>query len=157
MIQFKNPKFLIFLLVSAVLIAISFSYLIDFRIPEEAVPQPRKIQAPGGTISPPTIPPPTTQAEVIKMTVKGDEFSFEPVNITVKRGAKVELTFENIGNAPHNYVVDMLNLKTKTISGGKTDTLIFTAPSSSGSISYASYCSVPGHRESGMEGTIVIE
>lgn len=92
-----------------------------------------------------------------RFTIEGDEFRFSPSNISAARGATVELTFKNVGRVPHNYVVDELGLATKTIGGGKTDVVTFTAPDSAGAITYASYCSVPGHREAGMAGTIEIK
>ncbi|MFY9458096.1 MAG: plastocyanin/azurin family copper-binding protein, partial [Candidatus Spechtbacterales bacterium] len=95
--------------------------------------------------------------QVLKFVIEGDEFSFLPQNITVPRGATVELTFKNIGRVPHNYIIDELGIATKTIGGGKTDVVTFTAPNTPGVIDYASYCSIPGHREAGMEGTIEIK
>ena len=160
MIQLKNPRLLIFIILGAVLITVTFLYFVNFNIPEEHVPQPKKIQERGGAISPPTTPPPGTSATseaAVKITIKGDEFSFSPVSFKVSRGAKVELTFENVGNIPHNFWVDELGLKTKTIGSGQADTISFTAPNVPSTITYASYCSVPGHREAGMKGTIIIE
>ena len=93
----------------------------------------------------------------VKLTVEGDEFSFSPKTVKVKRGDTVELTFKNVGVVLHNYIVDELNLSTRTIGAGETDVVTFTAPLAAGSITYTSYCSLPGHRESGMEGVIVIE
>jgi len=160
MIKFKNPLFLTSIAVGAIAIAATFIYFVDFNIPDEHVPQPKKIQESGSVISPPTTPPPGLGAEseaVFKIMVKGDEFSFSPASFKVSRGVKVELTFENIGNVPHNFFVDELGLKTKTIGGGGTDTLSFTAPSVASKVNYVSYCAVPGHKEAGMKGTITIE
>ena len=156
MIKFKRPKLLLFIAIGAALIAWSFGYFVDFNVPKEELPSPKKIESP--KVTPPTTPPPGTSAPiVVKLTVEGDEFSFSPKKISVKKGVQVELTFKNIGKAPHNFIVDELSIATKTIGAGKTDTVIFTAPDNTGTITYASYCSVPGHRAAGMEGTIVVE
>ncbi len=160
MIKLKSLGLLICIVVSAILIAIILLYLINFSIPEEEVPGPKKIQAPVETMIPPTTPPPgvsETSAAALKITIEGDEFSFSPASFKVNRGAKVELTFKNIGSISHNFVVDELGLKTKTIGGGQTDVISFTAPKVASMISYASYCSVPGHKEAGMKGMITIE
>lgn len=160
---FKRPKLIIFIIIGAALIALSFWYFTDFNIPEDELPGPQKIESP--SVTPPTTPPPggssgdadVGEPAVVKKTIEGDEFSFSPSSFSIPVGARVELTFRNIGSAPHNFVVDELALATKTIGGGKTDTITFTAPTSPSTITYSSYCSVPGHREAGMEGTIVIE
>jgi len=160
MLKLKNPFFLISIVAGAVAIALTFIYFVQFNIPEEHVPQPKKIHAPQGTISPPTTPPPgarVTSEAVVKIIIKGDEFSLAPASFKVSRGARVELTFQNIGNIPHNFVVDELGLKTKTIGGGETDVISFTAPQVASTISYVTYCSIPGHREAGMKGVITIE
>ena len=114
-------------------------------------------QGPSATLPITSPPGGEIQNQVSKFVIEGDEFSFSPKSITVARGVVVELTFKNIGRVPHNYIIDGLGIATKTIGGGKTDVVTFTAPDSAGTITYASYCSVPGHREAGMAGTIEIK
>ena len=160
MILFKRPLLTIFIIIGAALIALSLRSLIDFNVPEGEVPAPKKIDTP--QVTPPTSPPTgssneDTSKEITKITVEGDEFSFSPANFTVKAGKTVELTFRNVGSAPHNLIVDELGLATKTIGGGGTDIVAFLAPDSAGSLMYTLYCSIPGHREAGMVGTITIE
>jgi len=99
----------------------------------------------------------TKEGALVKLIIEGDEFSFSPTTINVKRGDIVELIFKNVGTIPHNYIVDELGLGTKIVDSGQTDIVTFTTPSAAGSITYASYCSLPGHLEAGMEGLIVIE
>lgn len=119
-------------------------------------------QAPAPTVTPektekPTEIPPTTQAPVSRVTeisVVGTEFNFNPASIGVKAGERVKLTFKNSGRAPHNLFIEGLNIGTKTISGGQTDVVEFTAPSSG---TYTFFCSIPGHRASGMEGNLKVE
>lgn len=171
MTKFKNPLLLTLIIIGSVAIAVTFIHLARFKVPEGEVPPPRKIDIIKNQITPPATPLPNnelpsgsqnnnagkTENKIVKITVRGDEFNFLPSSFKVARGSKVELTFENTGTVPHNYVVDKLKLKTKIIDGGKTDVVTFTAPSTAGTVTYVSYCSVPGHREAGMEGTIVIE
>ena len=129
--------------------------------PPESTEEPivKKEETPPTPVVPPPPPPPPAPIipEVVELTVEGNEFMFSPNSFTVKRGSTVELTFKNIGRVPHDFVVDELGIKTKTIGGGKTDMVSFTVPDSPGVITYTSYCSVPGHKESGMVGTITIE
>jgi plastocyanin len=142
-----NTKILAFIILGAALIGIGIWQFGGFQAPKQEALPDTKIQAPTGE-------PEVTST---KITIEGDEFSFAPANISVARGATVELTFKNIGRVPHNYIVSELGLATKTISGGNTDVVTFVAPDSAGTISYTSFCSVPGHREAGMVGTIEIK
>lgn len=123
----------------------------------------------GYQASAPTAPAPTTPTEkaapaleeatltspaVREFIVSGSEFSFSPASISVKASEKVKITFKNNGRALHNLTVEGLNIGTKTIGGGKTDIVEFTAPASG---THAFFCSVPGHRQAGMEGQLKVE
>lgn len=102
--------------------------------------------------TPPTTPAPVS--EITEISIVGTEFSFNPANISVKAGEKVKITFKNNGQAPHDLVFEGLGIGTKIIGGGQVDVVEFTAPSSG---TYTFFCSVPGHRELGMEGTLKVE
>ncbi|MBI4101479.1 MAG: cupredoxin domain-containing protein [Candidatus Nealsonbacteria bacterium] len=93
--------------------------------------------------------------EAREITVSASEFSFSPSSIIVKAGERVKIIFQNNGNVPHNLVIDGLGVGTKIIGSGKTETVEITAPSTPGT--HAFYCSIPGHRESGMEGSLIVE
>lgn len=100
-------------------------------------------------------PTPAPTAPVVKeLTVSGTEYSFEPSSITVSAGERVKIIFRNEGRAPHNLIVEGLEVGTKTVGSGQTDILEFTAPISG---TYTIFCSVPGHRAAGMEGTLEVE
>lgn len=121
-------------------------------------------QAPSPVVMPTVTPekqteqPTSTTVEVPvkakEVTVIGTEFSFSPASINVKAGERVKITFKNTGGAPHNLILEGLGIETKTISGGQTDVVEFTAPSSG---TYNFFCSIPGHRASGMEGALKVE
>lgn len=100
---------------------------------------------------------PATQAptsSVREIAVVGTEFSFSPASIDAKAGEQVKITFKNNGRAPHNLTLEGLGIGTKTISGGQADVVEFTAPSSG---TYVFFCSISGHRASGMEGSLKVE
>lgn len=96
----------------------------------------------------------TPAAGATEINVSGSEFSFSPASINVKAGERVKITFRNIGQAPHNLVLEGLGITTKTIGGGQTDVVEFTAPAAG---TYSFFCSIPGHRSAGMEGSLKIE
>lgn len=98
-------------------------------------------------------PTSTPSSEVIpELVVEGSEFKFNPAQISLQAGEKVKVIFKNTGEARHDFVMEGLNIKTKVIAPGTSDTVEFTAPDTD---TYTFYCSVPGHREAGMEGKLV--
>lgn len=82
------------------------------------------------------------------------DFAFEPNRINVERGETVRLKLVNAGSLSHNVHLSGASLKTETVQGGGTDSVTFTAQTN-GTVSF--FCNVPGHRQAGMQGEIVIE
>jgi plastocyanin len=92
--------------------------------------------------------------------VKMDEFSFEPEDVTVSRGDTI--TVENDGAAAHNLTIEQgsdPNEKseklagTSTFLGGKSEDLTVDVQPGK----YSMVCTVSGHRDAGMVGTITVE
>lgn len=108
------------------------------------------------------LPQSTTEEKVVtedlsparEITVTGTEYSYNPASIIAKKGEKIKLTFINAGATTHNLVIDALNVKTKMVAPGKSDTIEFTLESDTNLVFY---CSVPNHRNLGMEGEIKLE
>lgn len=92
--------------------------------------------------------------EVVEVSVGAKEFSFTPSKITVDAGSKVRLTLENSGNVSHDFVIDELDVTTTLVSPGDSETIDFTVSKAG---SYEFYCSIPGHKEAGMAGTLVVK
>lgn len=92
--------------------------------------------------------------DIKKVVVEGSEFQLSPATLTLKRGEKVRLIFNNTGSKPHDFRVDELNIQTKVINGGESDTVEFT-PDKAGKFEY--YCSVGAHRANGMKGTLTVQ
>jgi uncharacterized cupredoxin-like copper-binding protein len=88
----------------------------------------------------------------VKVTAK--EFAFEPKEVKVRAGQPVRLVLENKGVIEHDLVVEKLGVKIQPIQPGKTAELTFT-PKAKGR--YPIVCAVPGHKEAGMTGTLVVE
>jgi len=99
-----------------------------------------------------------------KITITGnDTMQFDVKEFSVKAGAKVELTFKNIGKLPklamgHNLVIlkeGVSPLKFgKLLGPGESEKLTFTAPKQEGL--YQFLCSFPGHYAI-MRGVMVVE
>jgi plastocyanin len=101
-----------------------------------------------------SIPSPTTAVAAEKITVEGNEYAFIPSTITLKKGQAAEITFKNTGKYPHNLSITDLGVKSKTIMPGEQDVITFT-PDKTGSFAYL--CTIPGHADKGMKGTLTVE
>ena len=81
------------------------------------------------------------------------DLGFEPTELTIAADTDVTITFTNTGFIPHDFVIEDTDFATQQLQNEQEEDLVVNlAPGE-----YTFYCSVPGHRESGMEGTITVE
>ncbi len=74
--------------------------------------------------------------------------------LAVGPGDIVAMTVINGENIEHDFVIDELAVHSDHLHDeGSQDTIVFIVPAS-GAFDY--YCSVPGHRERGMEGSLQV-
>ncbi len=99
------------------------------------------------------VPKEVSEPEVKEIRVRGGEFRFNPTSITVNKGDRVKIIFENVGTIVHDLNIDGYG-RTEIISAGSTDTIEFVA-GKAGIVDM--WCSVAGHKEAGMEGSFVVE
>ena len=93
------------------------------------------------------------QAVEVKTT---DALRFDPATITVKKGTPVRVTLTNNTVVEHDWVVDNLDgKKVQMHAAPKASATVDITPMAAGS--YEFYCSIPGHREAGMKGTLVVQ
>ncbi|MDR5697132.1 MAG: cupredoxin domain-containing protein [Armatimonadota bacterium] len=83
-----------------------------------------------------------------------NEFRFEPATIEVSRG-KVVFKLKNTGTVEHDFVLPDLGLGTPPIPPGQSRDLELEIRAQPGR--YRIECDVPGHREAGMVGTLVVK
>jgi uncharacterized cupredoxin-like copper-binding protein len=85
----------------------------------------------------------------------GGQLSFDQSTLTAKAG-KVSINFTNMSPLGHNVTVESSGGKvlgaTPTFEGS-SKTLALTLSAGK----YKFYCSVPGHRQAGMEGTLTVQ
>lgn len=105
--------------------------------------------------------------------VTATDNEFEPGALTINTGETVRLVLNNRGAQEHDLTIDGAKGKVKVVSesgshgashshkslhvsaaAGETGALDFT-PSEAGT--YEFYCSVPGHKEAGMSGKLVVQ
>ncbi len=84
--------------------------------------------------------------------VKGFNFGFSPNTIRVKQGDSVKLRLVS-SDSPHTFTIDELNVN-QQFTFGKDADVVFTADKKG---AFQFYCAVPGHKESGMIGTLIVE
>lgn len=94
------------------------------------------------------------------LIVEGGEFFFEITEgaETVQEG-DVEVTFDNVGGAEHNFTIDEAYGDVISVPPGNENTPpgeTSTATLQLFAGTYTYYCSVPGHRAAGMVGTLTV-
>lgn len=85
------------------------------------------------------------------VTVTLSEFTIDPAPVTVAAGGS--LTVTNEGTAAHDLTVEDQDLATPALDAGGEAELDVSALAPG---SYTIFCSIPGHRESGMETELTI-
>ena len=136
------------------------------RIPRSYEEQRAKLAAAGipprlsptsGEMPAPDKKPETgAQPAVRTVEVEAYEFRFEPQEIEAKPGETLKIVFKNGGQIAHNFTLEGLNAATATIQPGEAATLTIPLPDDPGAFPIEYFCSVPGHREAGMVGRIVL-
>jgi plastocyanin len=94
----------------------------------------------------------TPSAQVKEFTLEARNFSFSQTDLTVKKDDRVRIVLTSV-DGPHDWVIDEFNARTKVIGNGQSDTIEFTADKT-GTFEY--YCSVDGHRQMGMKGSLTV-
>lgn len=87
-----------------------------------------------------------------EIEVTGSSFAFDPDTIEVEAGEDVAIVLTST-DILHDLVIDELDAHVSA-EGGDTAAGGLRAEEPG---TYTFYCSVPGHRDAGMEGTLVVE
>jgi len=87
----------------------------------------------------------------VAATVDLSEFALSPASVTVPAGGSLAVT--NSGSTPHNLSVSGADIATTDLSAGDSETLDLSglAPGT-----YDLLCTIPGHADSGMTGTLTV-
>ena len=125
---------------------------------EEAPPPPAP--APGGQpqqVNPNEKPPPPSSASALDVTSPDDGgLIFEPDGLEAQAG-NVTITYSNPSSVPHSLAVESADGnvlgETEVFTGGEQEvTLDGLTPGA-----YVFFCTVPGHREAGMQGDLTVQ
>jgi len=107
---------------------------------------------PGAPAAPAAASPATTGAAAAQSVefVAHDIF-FEPKEVTIPANTDVTAMIRNDGAAPHNFSIDELGISID-LAPGSTEKTVINAPPGT----YQYYCDVPGHKEAGMVGKLIV-
>jgi uncharacterized cupredoxin-like copper-binding protein len=84
-------------------------------------------------------------------SVELSEFALTPAALTVPAGGSLEVT--NVGSVAHNLAVTGTDLVTSDLAAGASETLDLSSLEPG---EYEVLCSIPGHADAGMTGTLTI-
>jgi uncharacterized cupredoxin-like copper-binding protein len=92
------------------------------------------------------------EAEAVELTAT--EYAFDPSNVSLDAAGKVTFTVSNKGEETHALEVEGNGVEeeTESIAPGESGTL--TVELEPGE--YEFYCPIDGHKDKGMEGTLVV-
>jgi plastocyanin len=110
-------------------------------------------QQPGGNAQP--APPGGAVTTLLLSADPGGQLRFDKSSLQAKPG-NVRITMNNPSPVPHNVSLEGpggVNQKGPTVNKGGSSQV--TASVKPGSYTY--YCSVPGHRQAGMQGTLTVK
>lgn len=103
------------------------------------------VAACGGAAS----PAPTPQTVAVTAT----EFKFDPSAISVSTGSAITISLTNGGTIEHDFTIDALNAKVLVKAGEIAEAKLGDLAAGT----YDFYCSIPGHKEAGMVGTLEVK
>jgi plastocyanin len=122
--------------------------------PASAAPAPAAPSATTGTPAPPSSPARTGAASTLALAANPNGLlSYSTKQLSAKAGA-VTINFTNAAALEHNLTIaegSKVLGATPTFTGGARTLTLTLKPGT-----YTFYCTVPGHRQAGMEGTLSV-
>lgn len=94
-----------------------------------------------------------TTAGASAPSVEMVDIAYKETAITIPANTDVAVTLTNKGVLVHNFNVDELNVHSGDYASQQTGTVTINAPAGT----YQYYCSIPGHKDIGMVGTLTVQ
>jgi uncharacterized cupredoxin-like copper-binding protein len=82
----------------------------------------------------------------------GDLF-FDPNALTIPANTDVTITLTNGGGSQHDLYQPDMDAQTPLLNPGESGSVVINLPAGT----YQFWCTVPGHRDAGMTGTLTVE
>ena len=105
------------------------------------------VGSPGDGASGAPLPDATT------LEVRATEFGFDPSELTARVGEPINIELTNTGNLLHDLTIDEFGFR--VVAGPGETRMAGFVPDRAGTFTF--YCSVPGHAQAGMVGTLRVE
>ena len=129
-------------------------------MPRMAAAGPAGVAVPAPGVAPaPAVAPAVPGAKAVDLKITATDLKFTPSTLQAKAGQPVKVTLDNKGVIEHDLTFPAIpsdkpagSLK-MVVKPGQTTTLEFT-PTTPGTYEYV--CTIPGHKEAGMKGTITV-
>lgn len=110
------------------------------------VTEPVASPEPGGESPPPDGGGASTSIEVDMVDI-----AFDPKEITIPANTDVTVNLVNKGALPHNFSIEGEADSGEIPGGGTVSVMLNLAPGT-----YEYFCNIPGHKEAGMVGTLIV-
>ena len=95
---------------------------------------------------------PMTGGDMETVEVEAVDIDFNPNELSIAADTDVTIHFKNSGFLEHDFVIEGTDYATAKHPGGGEEDLVVNLPAGE----YVYFCSVPGHREQGMVGTLTV-
>jgi plastocyanin len=122
---------------------------------QEATPaSPEAAASPesAGEATPESGSSPEAAGHSTELDVTAIDIAFTETELSAPAGTDVTINLTNTGVAQHNLAIDGTDYATPLLNTGESASLTFNLPAGE----YTYYCQVPGHREAGMVGKLIV-
>jgi uncharacterized cupredoxin-like copper-binding protein len=86
------------------------------------------------------------------VSVSAVDIAFDPKELSIAADTDVTISVTNDGMLQHDFVIEGTDFETDLLNGGDSQDIVVNLPAGE----YIYYCSVAGHREAGMQGTLTV-
>lgn len=93
----------------------------------------------------------TTGAAPLSLTLT--EFKYNPGQLQVAANTPAKLTIKNGGSVDHDFTFEKAGIAVSLKPGASADKELAALPAGT----YDFFCSVPGHKEAGMVGKLIVK
>ena len=93
-----------------------------------------------------------TTSDAASVTVTAVDISFNEKELSIAADTDVTITLVNGGMLQHDLAIEGTDYVTDLLNGGETTDMVVNLPAGT----YTYYCTVAGHREAGMQGTLTV-
>ena len=95
---------------------------------------------------------PAAEDSETQLNVTAIDIAYEQTELTIPADTDVTITLSNAGVLQHDLVIEGTDFATALLNGGESADLLVNLPAGE----YIYFCSVAGHREAGMQGTLTV-